>query len=59
MGHALKKAFRLSIPERDKSRIANPKPVIAPDCSHTDQIAKAFEFGFVRYEMNMKELSKV
>ncbi|MDR5615687.1 hypothetical protein [Arsenophonus sp.] len=59
MGHALKKAFRLSIPERNKSKIANPKPVISPNCSHTEQIDKAFDFGFVRYETTMKELSKV
>ncbi|HGJ5859040.1 MAG TPA: hypothetical protein ACHBX6_04870 [Arsenophonus nasoniae] len=59
MGHALKKAFRLSIPERDKSKIANPKPVINQDCFHTEQVDKAFDFGFVKYKITMKELSKV
>lgn len=58
MSHTLKKAFRLSIPERDKSKIANPKPVINQDCSHTEQIDKAFDFGFVRYKDAMLELAK-
>ncbi len=59
MSHALKKAERLLIPPRDKSIIASPRAAIGDGYAHKDQVKNAFDFGFVRYEKAMEELSKV
>ncbi|MFP1728033.1 hypothetical protein [Lonsdalea quercina] len=59
MSHALKREERLLIPRRDKTMVALPRAAIGKDCSHTDQVKNAFDFGFKRYDKAMEELSKV
>ncbi|WP_272521086.1 hypothetical protein [Providencia sp. PROV202] len=59
MGHALQKPSRLSIPARDKSKIAAPRAAISEQCSHDNQVKNAFDFGFARYEKAMEKLAKV
>ncbi|ENG71715.1 putative bacteriophage protein [Escherichia coli p0305293.8] len=49
----------MSIPPRDKSVVAVPRPVIDENCAHREQVKNAFDFGFSRYEKAMEELSKV
>ncbi|HCN6454724.1 TPA: hypothetical protein N6020_005160, partial [Escherichia coli] len=50
---------RLTIPPRDKSVVAAPRPAIDENCTHREQVKNAFDFGFSRYEKAMEELSKV
>lgn len=59
MSHALRKASRLDIPPRDKSKVASPRAVAGYNCSHKEQVKNAFSLGFERYETAMDKLSKV
>lgn len=59
MSHALRKANRMCIPPRDKSKVASPRASIGENCSHSEQVKNAFDFGFARYEKVMEELAKV
>ncbi|MBW9511293.1 hypothetical protein [Escherichia coli] len=59
MSYALKKHTRLTIPPRDKSVVAAPRPAIDENCTHREQVKNAFDFGFSRYEKAMEDLSKV
>lgn len=59
MSHALRKASRLNIPPRDKSKIATPRAVVGCNCSHKEQVKNAFSIGFARFETAMDKLSKV
>jgi hypothetical protein len=59
MSCPIKKHTRLSIPPRDKSVVAVPRPAIDENCAHREQVKNAFDFGFSRYEKAMEELSKV
>lgn len=56
MGHALKKTDRIYIPQRDKNRVASPRPV---EGEYQVQIEKAFCMAFERYEKAFEELAKV
>ena len=59
MGHALKKPNRLTIPARDKSKIAAPRAAMSEQCAHENKVKNAFDFGFTRYEKAMEKLAKV
>ncbi|WP_277592997.1 hypothetical protein [Pseudomonas chlororaphis] len=56
MGHALKKADRIYIPQRDKTRVAHARPV---EGEYQAQIEKAFCTAFHRYEKAFEALAKV
>ncbi len=56
MGHALKKTDRIYIPQRDKSRVAEPR---SAEGVYQAQIEKAFCTAFLRYEKAFEDLAKV
>lgn len=57
MGLALRKDGRLSIPTRNQSQIAKPKPCLG--IKHDEQVCSAVAVGMIRYERAMDKLSKV
>jgi len=56
VGHALKKTDRIYIPQRDKSRVAEPR---SAEGVYQAQIEKAFCTAFQRYEKAFEALAKV
>ncbi len=57
MNHLLKKDGHLLIPIRDPLIIAIPKPTQTE--KHKEQILKAINHGFTKYQTTLEKLSKV